>query len=506
MSEARPPEPSDARDVPDPREAFRHGRRLLDAAYRRTNVVIDYGQRHAFRFLYLFLPEPEIARKPSFQQILVSRFLSDAGQQSLAYGALISVFRGGGTAFDAALLGTATLLPPAILGLYGGAIADALPKRIALAGVYNLQAILCFATPGLIGTDLVAMMVLLFAVNTLGQVSGPTESSVLPVVANEGELASGASLISFISTLGSAFGTALLAPVLVRAFGVDAVIYVAGVLLLLAAGRVFDLRHHGEEPDKQTRVTMSLLRQQIGARQTITWLARQPAVATMIFVAVLAGTAQIVLQTLAPRYVQVVLDLDPADAVYVFAPSAAGLVTALALTPRLVKKIGERSTALLGFVTIGASLVGLGLVPQITEIDAVNPLRVLTLVGPDLTPKLRTAALLAIPVGFGLALATTTVQIYVNRRVPLSHQGRTFALQSSLKNGVAIIPLLSLGAIVTVTSVEAVLIAMPVVLISMAYGLIQLSRHFGGHAPRGNLDVLASYWEESESVENLTPG
>jgi hypothetical protein len=349
------------------------------------------------------------------------------------------------------------------------------------------------------------MMLLLFAVNTLGQVSGPTESSVLPLVANEGELASGASLISFISTLGGAFGTALLAPVLVRVFGVDAVIYVAGVLLLLAAGRVFDLRHHGE-PDNETKVSMNLLRQQIGARQTITWLARQPAVATMIFVAVLAGTAQIVLQTLAPRYVQVVLDLDPADAVYVFAPSAAGLVTALALTPRLVKRIGERSTALLGFVTIGASLVGLGLVPQITEIDAVNPLRVLTLVGPDLTPELRTAALLAIPVGFGLALATTTVQIYVNRRVPLSHQGRTFALQSSLKNGVAIIPLLSLGAIVGVTSVEAVLIAMPVVLISMAYGLIQLSRHFGGHAPRGNLDVLASYWDEDESVESLTPG
>ena len=95
---------------------------------------------------------------------MASRFLSDAGQQALAYGALIAVVRGGGSTVDAALVGVSALVPPALLGLYGGAVANALPKRVALAAVYNLQAVLCFVVPAVAGTDLAAIMILVFAV------------------------------------------------------------------------------------------------------------------------------------------------------------------------------------------------------------------------------------------------------------------------------------------------------------------------------------------------------
>lgn len=179
---------------------------LARTLYQRTDAVLDHGQSQLFRLLCFFLPEPAIARDLRIQQLLASRWLSDAGQQALAYGALIAVVRQGGSALDAALLGTSALIPPALLGLYGGAVADALPKRIALAATYALQALLCFLTPTLLGIDLPAMMVLLFACNTLGQVSGPTESSILPTVSNDAQLASGASLLSFASSLGTAFG------------------------------------------------------------------------------------------------------------------------------------------------------------------------------------------------------------------------------------------------------------------------------------------------------------
>jgi hypothetical protein len=341
------------------------------------------------------------------------------------------------------------------------------------------------------------MMLLLFAVNTLGQVSGPSESSVLPMVATEAQLASAAALISLASSLGTAFGTALLAPVLVRAFGVDTVIYVAGVLLLLAASRVFDLPRH--ESETESRLRVEHFRHRVSARAAIEWLAKQPAVATMVFVAVIAGTAQVVIQTLAPRYVHDVLQVDPADAVYVFAPSALGLALALLATPYLIRIRGERTTALTGFVLFTGALCCLGLVGPLSFLDPVSPLRLLSLFGVDLSERLRTAALLALlalPLGFGMALTTTSVHTYVNRRVPLSHQGRTFALQSTLKNGTAIIPLTTLAAAAGVFGVEQVLLASPFVLLALAAGLIQLSRHFGGPEPRGRLDVLSSFWEE----------
>ena len=479
---------------PSGRQIIRRGGRFAGSAYAQADRAIDAGQAQAMRFLWLFLPETSIAREVRFQAVLASRFLSDAGQQALAYGAVISVVRGGGTAFDAALLGMAAVAPPALLGLYGGAVADAVPKRVGLAVVYNLQAVLCFLAPWFFGTDLAAMMFLVFAVNALGQVSGPTESSVLPYVATTDQLATAASLIGFASAIGTAFGTALLAPILVKVFDVRTMLYVSGGLLIMAATRVFDL-HAGEKHNLE-RKDLDIV-SKLKARETVRWLAREPAIATMVFVAVLAGTAQIVVQTLAPRYVQVVLDLDPVNAVYVFAPTAMGLAGALFLMPRMVRIWGERNTTLLGFVAVTLTLFALGLVDHIAPIvDPFNPVRLLSLAELDLSAKLRTASLLAVPLGFGVVLANTAVQTYLNRRVPHAIQGRVFALKSMLKHATAIIPLLALGASAEAFGVETVLVAAPFVLLAAAYALIQLSRHFGGHAPRRGLEVLATYWEE----------
>ncbi len=70
------------------------GRQILDDAYLRADRAIDRGQFHAFRVLWFFLPETSIAKDARFQQLLASRFFSDAGQQALLYGALIAVVRG----------------------------------------------------------------------------------------------------------------------------------------------------------------------------------------------------------------------------------------------------------------------------------------------------------------------------------------------------------------------------------------------------------------------------
>ncbi len=115
---------------------------------------LDKAQARTFRILWAFLPEPSIARDLRFQHLLASRFLSDAGQKSLVFGALIAVARDGGSALELALVGIAALIPSAVFGLYGGAVADQLPKRVALAGVYTGQAVMCFLVPPLFGTGL----------------------------------------------------------------------------------------------------------------------------------------------------------------------------------------------------------------------------------------------------------------------------------------------------------------------------------------------------------------
>lgn len=475
-----------------PRQAREAARRALDSAYLRADSVLDRGQRQVFRLIWVFLPEPAVARSLRFQQILASRFLSDAGQQALAYSALVAVVRRGGTAFEAAIVGIAALVPAALLGLYGGAIADALPRRVAMALVYNLQALLCFTVPVVLGTGLWDVVILVFLVNVLGQVSTPTESAILPLVASDTQMATATSLVHFGSSLGTGFGTVLLAPILVHAFGVRVAFYVAGALLLLAATRVFDLP--GAEPARRLRDWRP---PEVHVRDTIEWLMRQPAVATIVAVSVVSGTANIVMQTLGPRYVQSALGIDAADAVYVFAPSAFGLVAALLLGPTLMRIWGERISALAGFALTAVSLLLLGAVDSVSNaLDLGNPTRLTQLAGAELSQEVRTAGLIAVLLGFGVSLTTTSVQTYINRRVPLAYQGRAFALQGTLKNGAAILPLIALGGAATAFGVEPVLVVSPIVLLALAYALVAVSFHFSRIAPARRLEVLSSFWEE----------
>lgn len=455
---------------------------------------MDEAQDYVFRFLWAFLPEPAIARDVRFQHLLFSRFLSTAAQESLAFGALVAVAREGGSALEVALVGVAALLPSAALGLYGGAVADELPKRVALAGAYTAQALLCFIVPPLFGTGLPVVVVLIFAVNTLGQVSSPTESSVLPLVASERQLASAASMVNLAASAGAGFGMALLAPVIVRSAGLEVVFYMAGALLLLAASRVFDL------PVGDRTWRPALAPPKVHVRSAITWLVRHPAVAMMVLVAVLAGTVNLVLMTLAPRFVEAVLDADAADTAYVLAPSAVGIVLALVFAPSIMRIRGERMAALFGLAVSTAFLFSMGLVSWIAGgVDPGNPLRLLGLIGLDLTEKLRTASILALPLAFGVALATTSVQTYINRRVPLVYQGRTFALQSSLRSGVAIVALLTLGAAASGLGVEKVLLISPFLVLALGYVLVRLSFRFTRRAPPSYLEVFQSFWEESPS-------
>ena len=467
----------------------------------QADRALDTAQHQVFRFLWLFLPEPSVARNVHFQHLLVSRFLTEGGQQTLTFGALVSVARNGGSALEVALIGVAGLLPPAVLGLYGGVVADALPKRLALAFAYLGQALLCFAVPTFFDTgELAVMFLLLLAVSSLAQVSTPTESSVLPLVADDEHLATAASLINFAVVVGQGAAADLFAPVLVKVAGVDAAIYLAGVMLLLSATRVFDL----PVGDKSWQKRFPPMR--VRARHAVRWLVSHPAVGSMIVLSVLAGIVNVVLVTLAPRYVVAVLDTDPANTAYVFAPGAVGVFVALAIAPLLVGRFGERVTAIGALFVCAIALFMLGLVEQVgSVVDYINPLHAATWFGIEMNRDMRTAGLLAVPLSFGVSLTATSVQTYVNRRVPIPYQGRTFAIQSTLRNGAAIAPLLTMGAAAAVIGADGVLLISPLVLLVVGYSLVYVSFRISGLRTPRQLDVLDSFWEEPDAGAKSAP-
>ena len=83
------------------------------------------------------------------------------------------------------------------------------------------------------------------------------------------------------------------------------------------------------------------------------------------------------------------------------------------------------------------------------------------------------ASELSVFLGFGMTLAAAATQTYISRTVPLGIQGRTFALLGTMKDGLAIPPLLAFGALAAVVpgGVRSVLTVAPLVLLALAIGV-----------------------------------
>ena len=445
-------------------------------ALHRIDEALDRGQARAFRVLWFWMPAGSVARNPQFQALLASRFLADMAQQALLFGALIATARRGGGAFEAGVLGAAFLLPGVVLGMYGGAVADQLPKRVALGGAYVGMGALTLAIPLTLGGDFLSLLLVLFLVRVLFQVSQPSEASTVPLVASTEELAGATSMLGLVSSAGELIGKALMAPLIVRAFGVNPVTFIAGLLFLLSATRVFDLR------PPQRADAPSVAAEPAAPPSTpaaLRWLIERPVVLLMLVLAGLASTVNVVLGILGPQYVREVLNVDPANALYVFAPAPAGLLAALAAAPLLIRRYGERPVGVAGFALVAVVMTALGLVAPISA--TVGRLFVIGI--PGVGQKVEMAALLSIFLGFGVTLAAVATQTFVSRTVPLRMQGRAFALLGVLKDGLAILPLLALGAVASVVGVAAVITVAPAFLLALAVGL----------------DRLVSYWRAREA-------
>ena len=451
---------------------------------RRLDHAIDRGQARVFRWMWFMVPPSSIARNPSFQALLASRFLSDLALQALLFGVLIASARGGGSAFEAAMIGVAFLVPGVALGLFGGAVADALPKRFALVVAYLTMGALCLALPLWLGFELRGMLAILFTVRILHQVSQPSEASAVPMVATHEELASANSFLSLMSSAGEVVGKALLAPLIVTAFGIEPVVVVAGLLFMLSATRViaFRVEPHAidapellgpmgeviepepvpepKEDDGHPRMTST--------RDALRWLINEPAAFWMLAMAAMASTTNVVLGVLGPQYVRDVLDVDPKNTFYVFAPASLGLIAALVLAPILIRIFRERIIAAVGFLLVALGLALLGSIDTVVGRFADTVL----IVGiPGVGERVEMAAAISTLLGLGMTLAAAATQTYIGKYVPSEVHGRIFALLGAMKDGLSIPVLLSMGAVAGWIGVDKVLLISPIVLLVTAFAL-----------------------------------
>ena len=452
---------------------------------KRIDTAIDTGQATLFRILWFALPPQSIARDLGFQALLISRFLSDIALQALLFAALINSAQSQGNEADAALIGICFLLPGLVLGLWGGAVADAMPKRLVLTIAYLLMGFICFILPVSFGVDSSSLLLVLLLVRVLHQITQPAEASAAPLVANDEELASANSFLSLSSSAGEVLGKAILAPVFVSIWGLNSVTLLAGALFLISSLRITRftpnlemLRNKKNEtiPKKADKAPASSMQFSMGQKHTsldaVRWLLSEKDTLLMLLLAAMASTIGVVLTILGPKYVISALGVAPEFAFYVFAPASLGVIAGMLIAPKLIETFSENSVGMLGFLLVALGVSSLG------QIEAVNDLAQILLVFdiPWINDQTETAGALSLFIGLGITLAAAATQTYIGKFVPVVIHGRIFALLGVLKDGLAIPQLIAISILADFIGVENVLTFAPIAILLIAGALLFTTR------------------------------
>ena len=428
-----------------------------------------------------------LLKRPTMQILAISRMATTLGIVTLSYGAMVYLAEKGEPQIVISMFGVTRYAAALAFGLAGGVLADQMSKRNALVYAYVLQAILCFAVPPIFGTDLPQLFVVMVLSSILGQLTIPAIKAATSLVATPMEVASASALITVTSGVSSALGSALLAPLLIKFGGIQAVMYGSGVILLIGAIRSRGLPN---EPDKHSfwkafdhvewRTTLP------SPNDTARWLVAHKGVGTILISGALVLGIFDAVSSVMPVYLRDVLHISPVDTVYVMAPGGIGFALGTMVGPLLINRIGERPIATASIIAMAAGCFGFYLIAHVTPFLApLSPLGLLQVFFKHPIPaEVKAASVLSIPLALGSTMGGAAAQAYVNRRVPLSLQGSTFGRQELINNAVALMLVLLFGIVSTAVGPRVVFVIGPTVVFVMAVWFGQYSyRHSGAVAP-----------------------
>lgn len=433
------------------------------------------------------MPVPAEKEQPSFRTALqnpsvrilaVSRAASRMALAVVSFGAMVYLAEQGATQLQVSLVAASTYAAALLFGIQGGMFSDTLSKRVALVFGYVAQALLCFLVPIFWGTDVAQLMFIMFMTSAINQIVTPSLKSATALVTTPAQLATVSATVAVAGSIASAVGSAFLAPVLIRTTGIKGVLLVGGLIYLLGAVRTLKL------PAEDTATRMVAAIQAINwkpAALSLKWNAeyiiRERGVATMMLVGATVVAMFEAFNTLIPVYVRDVLDADPADSVFIFAPAGIGFLIATFAAPKLIQKLGERRLALISLLCLSLSMILFGLVDLVAPVLApFSPLRIVGWIfNVDINDNVLAASLIALPANFGSTAAGASVQVYINRRVPLISQGATFGLEEVQENGLTLVAVIVLGVLANLVGAQIVFILTPIVVVGIVIWLVNYS-------------------------------
>lgn len=214
-----------------------------------------------------------------FRWLVASSWVTNLGDGiALAAGPLLIASQ----THDAGVVALAALLnwaPQLLFGLYAGALADRLDRRLIVVTVNLVRVVVLAVLAGSIVTDLVSVPVVLGSLFLLGSAevfADNTSSTLLPMLLGRADLALGnarlmSGFITFNQLAGPPIGAALFAAGAAWPFVTQAVLVLAGAGLVSRIA----LPPHGRAPEERTHMRADVA-------EGFRWVLHHPAVRTLV--------------------------------------------------------------------------------------------------------------------------------------------------------------------------------------------------------------------------------
>jgi MFS family permease len=184
----------------------------------------------------------EPLRHPDFRRLFIGQGVSFVGYQLTAVAVPVQVFAITRSSFWVGLLGVAGLVPLIFFGLWGGAVADAVDRRVLLLiSSYLVWAVtLALLVQALLGAANLALIFALVALQSAAfAVASPTRNAILPRLLSR-RLVPAANTLNFtVTNVGTVAGPLLAGVVVARpggfaiAYGIDAALFTVALYATL---------------------------------------------------------------------------------------------------------------------------------------------------------------------------------------------------------------------------------------------------------------------------------
>jgi MFS family permease len=371
--------------------------------------------------------------------------------------------------FMLGVVAAAQFAPVLLLGLFGGIIADGLPKRRTLIATQSIAMTLAFVLAILTATGIVEVWHILVLALLLGcsnAVDMPTRQSFVIEMVGREDIGNAVALNSAVFNGSRIVGPAI-AGLTIGAFDVSIAFFLNGVSFIAVLAGLLAMREEDLRPATRSAMPRTVRAVVDNLAEGLSYVRRTRAVLLAVAVVGLVATAGMNFSVVVPALSRDVLGSGPSGYGFLMAASGIGSLTS-ALGVAFLGRPGTR-------VLVGGALV-LGILEVLLALSRSMPLSLVCMFG----------------VGAGGIAMAMTANTTIQLSVPDALRGRVMAVYTTLFAGSTPVGGLAFGALAGAAGAAAAILAGGLIAVGIAIGAGILAWRWGMLGRRAQGVVLAN--------------